>query len=88
MLNADCPSSPEVGSSRKRRSWGLDASSTPIVTRLRAVRNFTIISIPKRESRMTGIHTLDIKSESGETNHGIGQVLELEQLDNFLNLYA
>ena len=36
MLKADWPSSPEVGSSRNRRSWGLEASSTPMVTLLRA----------------------------------------------------
>ena len=36
MLKADWPSSPEVGSSRKSSSWGLEASSTPMVTLLRA----------------------------------------------------
>ena len=64
MLKADCESRPEVGSSRKRRSSGLAASSTPIVTRFLCSTARPLSGSPIMASAMSSISRREMTSST------------------------
>lgn len=81
MLYALCPSRPEVGSSKNRSNSGLAASSTPIVTRLRATRGQLLCNAYRHR-----LVTFNRETVARETNHRISQLLEFKKFNNVLHI--